>query len=288
MVKQQTDSSFIINNSSPSKLIASTRTRMGRSKDTSDIKGEPSPLKSCILIPNPDGSGEKLNMKKAKSVHFADSLGKPLKSVKSMHDFDDEFDFSLLTLKLGSNNSKTRHFFPVNNIVRNNVKNKDNITRTSMKGKFVNFEQPIADTHFVEKVKSENVLLENVIFRDHGIFGTVAVHNIAFEKRVYVKYTIDNWKTVFEADANYVPGSSTGVTDHFSFEINIKDQSLEEIEMKFAICFATDYCSYWDSNCGQNYFVLFRRYEKENKISDFSENYNGFILRNQNFIGWAS
>ena len=65
--------------------------------------------------------------------------------------------------------------------------------------------------------------MENIIFRDYGIFGTVVVNNISFEKNVYISYTLNDWVTVQRTEARYVPGSNTGSTDTFSFEINLID-----------------------------------------------------------------
>lgn len=274
--------------------IAKTKIRRSkecRSKDTLDIKSTPSPLKSCILIPNPDGSGEKVNVKKSRSVHFADSLGKPLKSIKTLYDFEDELDNALLGLRFQQTNvAKIRHTFPVTDVLTKNLRNiqKQGSTTGS---KFVNFEQPILDDSFIAQVKSSKVFLESVIFREYGIFGTVAVHNIAYEKSVFVNYTIDNWTTVQTADAKYVPGSNTGVMDTFSFEINTaeKDRNDEEIEIKFAICYISEGV-YWDSNDGKNYCVLFRKYkcDKLQESSSSSSNCNGFIISKHKFIGWAS
>ena len=64
------------------------------SKDTLDIKYRRDfsiePLKSYILIPTPDDGKY---VKKAKSVHFADAIGKPLKPIKTLYnDLEDEID----------------------------------------------------------------------------------------------------------------------------------------------------------------------------------------------------
>lgn len=284
-----TNSSF--NQRNEQSLIV--KTKMGiRSKDTSDIKSTPSPLKSCILIPSPNGFGGRVNVKKSKSVHFADSLGKPLKSIKTLYSCDDELDMALLSVRFQQQTigGKTQNTFPAIDTLTNNLINKQNHCSTQ-KSKLLNFELPNINELFTENVKLSNVLLENLIFRETGIFATVTVHNIAYEKSVFVNYTVDNWATVLKTAAKYVPGSNTGMTDTFSFEINVLDtkqrSNNEEIEIQFAVCYICGGDLYWDSNGGKNYHVLFRK-PKFNKNSEPLENYHSFIIPKQKFIGWAS
>jgi len=263
-----------------------TSTKMGVSKDTLNIKKIDLtilPLKSCIQICNPDGSGEKLNVRKAKTVHFADSLGKPLRSVKTLCDMEDDLDRMFLGLStISGNSSKKRRNFSTSN--SNEFKNISND-----KCRFVNFTPPITEFKFLDKVLQNNVLLENVIFRDDGIFGTVNVKNVSFEKDVSITYTLNGWKSIQKTVAKYVPGSSTGTIDIFSFEINVTDFGLKECKIEFAICYVTSNETFWDSNLGKNYIINFGMVSStEKKLIGKSDNYNGFIIPKQNFIGWAS
>ncbi|XP_066926675.1 protein phosphatase 1 regulatory subunit 3B-like [Clytia hemisphaerica] len=256
-----------------------TKTQHGHtviSKDTLDIKTRQDPailpLKSCIQIPNPDGSGEKLNIKKAKSVHFADSLGKPLKSVKTLCDLEDDLD--LLFLGLKTNYSSTRRSFPVRD------------KKTSQKFDFVNFKPPITEPNFLERVQKGNVLLENIFVKDNKVLGTVNVKNISFEKDVSITYTLNDWETVQNARGKYVPGSSTGTIDIFSFEITFPEDTACNI--KFAICYKAAKKEFWDSNESKNYILAIKTKSPKKKLIDDSDNFNGFIISKQNFIGWAS
>lgn len=256
--------------------------KVGMSKDTSDIiKKDESilPLKSCILLQKDEYSEVRIPVKKAKSVHFADSLGKPLKSVKTLFDNSDE-DFGLSFLSLRSTTRKT---FSVD-IFKRNCDGFGDVS--SPHNKLLNFKQPVTTKDFQMRVENNNVCLENVVFREYGVFATVAVKNISYVKQVSVKYTLNNWETHETINATYVPGSSTGWTDTFSFEIIPKGSISDISYIELAVCYSANNQEHWDSNYGKNYSISFqgRVDYKKNSV----DNYNGFILSKQNFIGWAT
>ncbi|XP_065648960.1 protein phosphatase 1 regulatory subunit 3B-B [Hydra vulgaris] len=250
-----------------------------KSKDTLDIQSsvdkEYQTLRSCILISKGDGSNDKVCIKKAKSVHFADSLGKPLKSVKTLFEFDDELEMSLLSLGL---HSSSRRSFTTSSVKGNLLGH-----LTDAKGKFLNFKLPLNERALEEKLNADNICLESVVFREYSIFGTVVVNNICYQKQVSVLYTIDDWKSKENVLSNYISSSSNGKKDIFSFEI-VFPSSLKasKIIVKFALCYSTEGNTFWDSNCGKNYEVEYN-YLLSEKISD-----SGFILPSQNFVGWST
>ena len=67
------------------------------------------------------------------------------------------------------------------------------------------FPQPASDYYqFRERLERLSVSLENVILKDYNIMGTVKVKNIAFEKKVKVRFTYDSWESFTDVHANYV------------------------------------------------------------------------------------
>jgi len=258
--------------------------KIGKSKDTLDIPSETSsyPLRSCILVSKGDDTDEKVSMKKSKSVHFADSLGKPLKSVKTLYDNHDEYlDLSFLSLR-----STTRRTFPVDIFKRSYNNSFGNVS--DKESKLINFKQPVTSKDFQSRVEKENICLENVLFREYGVFATIAVKNISFQKEITVRYSFDKWESFHVLAANFVPGSSTGITDTFSFEIFPPMTKEDATEVQFALSYAANGKTYWDSNFGNNYIVKFKPKGKDKeKFSEMSD-CNGFILARQNFIGWST
>ncbi|UMM39652.1 hypothetical protein L5515_016606 [Caenorhabditis briggsae] len=119
------------------------------------------------------------------------------------------------------------------------------------------FKQPAADyVRFRENLEGNKVSLENVILNNEAykVFGTVKVGNIAFEKSVFVRYTMNGWISYMDKAAIYQPSTSK-VYDCFKFDIDLPS-SVEKIhQIEFCICFKANGTEYWDSNSGTNYVL---------------------------------
>ncbi|KAH9950970.1 hypothetical protein B0H21DRAFT_859540 [Amylocystis lapponica] len=126
--------------------------------------------------------------------------------------------------------------------------------------------------------------------------GTVVVRNVAFEKRVVVRFTLDDWQTTSEVACHHVvslpslpppfpqprttigdlaasiaagvpppansPGNDTRTWDRFSFTIRLEDyeHKLAERTLYLAVRYAPGSGGeYWDNNGGANFRVGFRR-----------------------------
>lgn len=115
------------------------------------------------------------------------------------------------------------------------------------------------------------VFVENVFLSSdkNTLLGHIAVKNIAFEKHVCVKYSIDDWKTTTVLTAEYnddvrrkrrVQGY-----DRFTFSINMGDFPQHAISAKsifFCVRYNTPNGEFWDNNQGRNYQVDFMRVTK--------------------------
>jgi hypothetical protein len=102
------------------------------------------------------------------------------------------------------------------------------------------------------------------------LIGKVQVQNIAYQKRVVVRYTFDDWETVGEAQAKYSESLAKNMNaityDVFSFSISLKGKvgsgmapRDEQSKMCFAVKYTVDGRDIWDNNEGRNYHVEFRR-----------------------------
>ena len=98
---------------------------------------------------------------------------------------------------------------------------------------------------------------------DHkSLIGVVAVANLAFNKHVVVRFTLDYWKTTSEVIAEYdqeqkIKPREDGY-DQFKFSIKLSDQANLETRT-LLLCFRYDVNGqqHWDSNDNQNYQVDF-------------------------------
>lgn len=117
------------------------------------------------------------------------------------------------------------------------------------------FKQPGIAHNFVERTRDQNVCLEKAVAGSQpmcSISGSVRVRNIDFHKSVYVRYTLDNWRTFGEVQAVYVPDSCDGFSDQFSFIIYLYELPTSH-RVELAIRYHCSGAIYWDNNSGANY-----------------------------------
>ena len=129
----------------------------------------------------------------------------------------------------------------------------------------------------MQRVRDEKVVLENCLVNDAELIvsGTVRVANIAFNKQVVVRYTVNQWATFTDVYASYVQNSNDGVTDRFSFTLNIPSYFAEGSKLSFAIVYRANGQEFWDSNGGANYTV--ECYAKAIPISELDNTWLHFM-----------
>ncbi len=101
----------------------------------------------------------------------------------------------------------------------------------------------------------------------NGAFSVgVLLQNLGYEKAVTIHYTLDNWQTVYQGQADFVPGRAIGYSwvtypnpqgvEYWSFTAQgdeIQNATAEYID--YAISYTVNGVTYWDNNFGQNYRV---------------------------------
>ncbi|KAG1768940.1 putative phosphatase regulatory subunit-domain-containing protein [Suillus occidentalis] len=94
---------------------------------------------------------------------------------------------------------------------------------------------------------------------DKTIIGRVRVRNIAYEKWVAARFTLDLWQTTSEVTAHYVESVDGGAFDIFMFTIRLHDMwsRIEEKTMFIALRYTTAGRQFWDNNNGANYMLKF-------------------------------
>ncbi|GAA5890904.1 hypothetical protein JCM5296_001220 [Sporobolomyces johnsonii] len=108
----------------------------------------------------------------------------------------------------------------------------------------------------------EDVFVESLEMSSDGknIRGVVRVKNLAFEKWVAVRFTLDHWQTVSEVSAEHLETMGPQ-SDRFSFIIKLQDllARIEEKVMYIAVRYTVGGREIWDNNSGQNYRVEFKK-----------------------------
>ncbi|KAJ2160967.1 hypothetical protein GGF46_001826 [Coemansia sp. RSA 552] len=92
--------------------------------------------------------------------------------------------------------------------------------------------------------------------------GTIKVHNIAFEKVIAVRYSLDQWRTTHEVAATFgrtlaagQQGSGRPGVDRFAFDLPLPASGLVSLPAVVALCVRYSVAGeeYWDNNDGANY-----------------------------------
>ncbi|NXN19531.1 PPR3D phosphatase, partial [Indicator maculatus] len=120
------------------------------------------------------------------------------------------------------------------------------------------FQQPADCVDFSSRLQEQQVCLERVTSSDLGISGTIHVHNIAFEKRVSVRYTFNQWKSLRELCAQWhssIPEKNgQNQVDVFTFFLPVPPFLLQLCSVvQFAARYQVNGQEYWDNNRGKNY-----------------------------------
>lgn len=112
-------------------------------------------------------------------------------------------------------------------------------------------------------VRVERVFLSS---DNKTLVGSVAVANLAFNKHVVARFTLDYWKTTSEVVAEYnhdIRQPKREGYDRFNFNIKLADQAnLEAKTMFFCVKYAVNGQEYWDNNNATNYQVDFKKKAK--------------------------
>jgi hypothetical protein len=118
-----------------------------------------------------------------------------------------------------------------------------------------------------QRVYEQQVALESIFTRGVTAYGTVRVNNCSFHKRVFIKFTIDQWRTCSIINAYHLMHYSDNNTDSFQFELTIPEDkllllssksskpssSISSMTILFAICYCANGQEFWDNNYSRDY-----------------------------------
>lgn len=109
--------------------------------------------------------------------------------------------------------------------------------------------------------KQDNVALQELVLSQdqRTVTGSVRVRNIAYEKWLAVRFTLDWWQTTSEVTARYDKSIEDGAFDIFMFTIRLHDiwLRIEEKTISIALRYTVAGQEYWDNNAGMNYHIKF-------------------------------
>jgi protein phosphatase 1 regulatory subunit 3A/B/C/D/E len=177
-------------------------------------------------------------LKARKKVSFADEKGKSLYCVKVFHETSDTPP-------------------SLSNDVLSQITENTMAVVTNVSPYTLDFEQPASNyMAFREKLEHKFVSLEYVLLKDYNVLGTIKVKNIAFDKTVFVRFTVDGWKSFGDKAAEFQPNGVANGIDTFQFEFSIPNAHDVTGSIEFCICFTANDQEYWDNNESKNYRLL--------------------------------
>lgn len=122
--------------------------------------------------------------------------------------------------------------------------------------------------HSMRSFISQMVSLESAVWNNalQVVQGSVLVHNIAYEKRVTIRCSFNDWKSWIDVDAYYKESvfnnesDSKSAFDRFMFEIEVTDNDpiKPQLSCNMAIRYQTLGQEFWDNNNGSNFTVQSR------------------------------
>lgn len=111
--------------------------------------------------------------------------------------------------------------------------------------------EPASEPGFAARLQAQRICLERAEAGPLGVAGSARVLDLAYEKRVSVRWSADGWRSQREAPASYAgPAPPPPRADRFAFR-------LPAPPIGGALLFALRYCvtghEFWDNNGGRDY-----------------------------------
>lgn len=203
---------------------------------------EPRPRSTSVkLVSAPPGTSHP-----KKVVRFADALGLDLESVRRILNAGDPPSVpssATRDLDLGGDDR--------------NPSGGGKIRRAEVPCLRAWFSNPSSSPQFRRRVRDARIVLASCDLDAAAmtVGGRIHVANVAYEKRVTVRYTTNAWLTFADLEANYVAGSSDRSTDYFQFAIALGRYFSVGGRLEFSLRLVCNGETYWDSNDGDNYRI---------------------------------
>jgi hypothetical protein len=113
-------------------------------------------------------------------------------------------------------------------------------------------------TDIIPLIYERQIMLECLYTNESIAYGTVRVHNCAYDKRVFARITENEWETTQDIQAWHSMHYSNDNTDAFIFEIRLgkyNDDRQVPKQIYFAVCLQAMCQEFWDNNRGWNYIL---------------------------------
>lgn len=206
-----------------------------------------------------------------KIVRFADSLGLDLEQTRQVHSLSHSSQTTQIFVPYNPFSSSKPRFVPL--FLLPSVKKIDKLLDTThvclesvaVGGYLIKGKEHVNDAFDFFAIATSSSIRHLIKLCSFLFAGVIKVKNLTFEKKITVRYTVDDWKTFTDTEAAYIRHASDGFTDKFSFTIDLTNRNENSLKtLQFAIRYvAANVGEFWDSNNSLNYHF---RYEDPSRI----------------------
>ncbi|GMT04279.1 hypothetical protein PENTCL1PPCAC_26453, partial [Pristionchus entomophagus] len=172
-----------------------------------------------------------------KVVHFADSMGLDLVQVKCVFPYnssDEELLSSSLHYSLNPSGGKPTVSVP--RLIPHSGSFND--------ARFLQLHSPAwnvpKDYHQVNRELLQRTISNGICLKSSNVIGmtftaTISVYNYSYHKQVFVRYSLDGWRSHIEIHARYISSHPQDNTDSFSFSIFLPHSMPVGAKCEFAL-----------------------------------------------------
>jgi len=108
------------------------------------------------------------------------------------------------------------------------------------------------EPHEVSQLTNQNqVLVDSLVLRGSVLEFKIYVKNLAFLKKVTVRYSYDGWQTFHDKDADFEMSDHAKNIDRFCWRMDLSARP--HVPLVFAVKYECLGVTFWDNNGGKNY-----------------------------------
>ncbi|GMT33471.1 hypothetical protein PFISCL1PPCAC_24768, partial [Pristionchus fissidentatus] len=192
-----------------------------------------------------------------KVVHFADSMGLDLVQVKCVFPYnssDEELLSSSPSILIKP--SSGRPSVSVTRLMPHSGSFND--------ARFLQLHPPAwnvprdyqqLNRELLNRTASNGVCLKSSNVIGMTFTAVVSVYNHSYHKQVFVRYSLDGWRTHVEIHARFVSSHPQDNIDNFSFSLFLPHSMPVGAKCEFALRYKCGHREFWDNNQGKNYVI---------------------------------
>lgn len=112
------------------------------------------------------------------------------------------------------------------------------------------------------------ICLRSLSANRYHLSGTVLVREDVLDKRVFVRYTLDNWRTCIDKQATFLDYDLASGADRFHFRLDFPFRLPNDTRLQLAAACSVNGQTHWDNNGGLDYLFTYNKRSNRSSISE--------------------